>query len=285
MSPEQEVREKKTCFVIAPVGEPDSEVRDRSDQVITHVISPAANACGYSVIRADTDERPGLIGSQIINHLIDDDLVIADLTDHNPNVFYELAIRHAVNKPVVQIIQTGQRIPFDVNQVRTIRLDYRDLNSAHTCREQIRKQIEAIERNPSEVDSPIAQAILLKQLAQSSVPEDRRDAEILGMLQSITFRLDEFDLAGRVLGYDSSDDPLSFNQELFDKVLQLAQKMIWLHRSSGVATVADPEAVEVQVWSQLRKAITNGDPLDLDSIEKIVNEAYDRASRLWQTRR
>src|SRR6478609_9478228 len=76
----------KTCFVIGPIGETGSEIRTRSDKVFKYIIKPVVTECGYhSIERSDMDSRPGLIGSQIINRLIDDDLVIADLTGHNPN--------------------------------------------------------------------------------------------------------------------------------------------------------------------------------------------------------
>ena len=58
--------------------------------------------------------RPGLITAQVIQNLVEWELVIADLSEHNPNVFYELAVRHALKKPIVQLIQAGQKIPFDV---------------------------------------------------------------------------------------------------------------------------------------------------------------------------
>lgn len=88
----------KTCFVIAPIGEPGSETRRRSDQILNHVIKPVAKQAGYAAVRADEEGEPGLITHQVIQHLLDDPLVIADLTGRNPNVFYELAIRHAINK-------------------------------------------------------------------------------------------------------------------------------------------------------------------------------------------
>src|SRR5262245_11520148 len=105
------ISNSKSCFVIAPIGKENSPERRRSDQVFKHIISPAAAACGYEAIRADNLSKPGLITSQIIEHLVTDQLVVADLTGHNPNVFYELAIRHVVKKPVVQIIQITESIP------------------------------------------------------------------------------------------------------------------------------------------------------------------------------
>lgn len=119
--------EEKNCFVIAPIGELDSDTRKRSDQILKHIIKPAVSSCGYKAIRADEIDKPGIITSQVIQRVVNDPLVIADLTERNPNVFYELAIRHAIRKPLVQLIQKGERIPFDVAGTRTIQVDHTDL--------------------------------------------------------------------------------------------------------------------------------------------------------------
>lgn len=71
-------------------------------------------------MRADQISKSGLITTQIINQIIECPLVIADLTGANPNVFYELAIRHATGKPYIQLIEQGHRLPFDIGGVRTI---------------------------------------------------------------------------------------------------------------------------------------------------------------------
>ncbi len=108
------VEENNICFVIAPIGETGSEIRMRSDQVLNHIIRPAAKEFGYEVMRADQLSEPGVITSQVVKHILDDAIVVADLTSRNPNVFYELAIRHAIRKPYVQVIQRGEEKPFDV---------------------------------------------------------------------------------------------------------------------------------------------------------------------------
>lgn len=86
--------QERICFIIAPIGDPDTEIRRRSDLVLTYIISPVVTAVGYTPIRADQISEPGLITNQVIRYLINSQLVIADLTRHNPNVFCELAIRH-----------------------------------------------------------------------------------------------------------------------------------------------------------------------------------------------
>ena len=90
----------KICFVIAPIGEPESDTRRRSDQILRHVIRPAVKSKGYTAIRADEISEPGIITSQVIQHIVEDPLVVADLTERNPNVFYELAVRHAIRNTV-----------------------------------------------------------------------------------------------------------------------------------------------------------------------------------------
>ena len=78
----------KMCFVIAPIGEPDSDTRKRSDQILRHIVRPAVESKGYTAVRADEISEPGIITSQVIQHVVDDPLVVADLTERNPNVFY-----------------------------------------------------------------------------------------------------------------------------------------------------------------------------------------------------
>lgn len=177
--------ELKTCFVIAPIGTDGSEVRVRSDQVLKHIIAPAARECGYRTVRADELASPGLITSHIINHIVNDPLVIADLTGRNPNVFYELALRHAVKKPVVQLIHASETIPFDVAASRTIHVDHHNLDSVAKAKEEIVRQIRTIEADPGAIDSPISAAIELQSLRKSDNPFEKRSADIVTMLQEI----------------------------------------------------------------------------------------------------
>ena len=176
---------EKACFVIAPIGEPESETRKRSDQILKHVINPAAVKCGYSAMRADQISEPGMITSQVIQHIVDDPLVIADLTERNPNVFYELAIRHAIRKPLVQLIKKGENIPFDVAGTRTIHVDHRDLDSVEEAKTDIVAQIQSLEADSSTLETPISVSLDLQLLKQSDNPEQRSLADVLSVISEI----------------------------------------------------------------------------------------------------
>ena len=145
----------KKCFIIAPIGEENSEIRARSDQVFTYVIKPAVKKFGYHAIRGHEISLPGNVTSQVIEHLMYDELAVADLTGGNPNVYYELALRHGAKKPVIQIKEASESLPFDIVGTRTIDLDFRFVDSMNKCKEEIIKQIQEIENNPEEVDTPI----------------------------------------------------------------------------------------------------------------------------------
>jgi hypothetical protein len=70
-----------------------------------------------------------MITGQIIAHILNAGLVVADLSHHNPNVFYELCLRHATRKPTIHLCRRADRIPFDISQFRTIVIDTSDIYS------------------------------------------------------------------------------------------------------------------------------------------------------------
>jgi hypothetical protein len=150
----------RLCFFIGPIGDADSEYRKHSDLILESLIWPAMEPFGLEVRRGDEIQNPGLINKQIFEYLLKSRLAIADLSYHNPNVFYELAIRHAKQLPVVQIIRKADRIPFDVNQSRSIVIDTTDLFSfvpkIETYRKEISNHIRRALEDPASADNPLS---------------------------------------------------------------------------------------------------------------------------------
>ena len=117
----------KICFFITPIGEVGSEERKHADLFLSSLVEPALKEFGLKIVRADKIGSPGMITSQVLQHVMRARLDIVDLSFHNPNAFYEMALRHASGLPVVQITRKCDAPPFDVNQIRTAMIDTSDI--------------------------------------------------------------------------------------------------------------------------------------------------------------
>ncbi len=148
-------RKRGECFVIAPIGDDRSSTRERTDQVFEYIIGPAAQDCGYDVKIAHRMSTSGMISTDIVSSIVEAPLVIADLTEGNANVFYELSLRHVIGKPVVQIVQESHPVPFDVHNVRTIKYAL-GVKEAVEAKTELVRVIEALDEEPP--NNPILQA-------------------------------------------------------------------------------------------------------------------------------
>lgn len=137
------------CFVVMPFG------RDASEQKWFRgwyevVLKPAVTEAGYEPKLSAAEEQPGAINDEIRAHLALDPMVVADLggaepeDDPNPNVMYELGIRHALGLPLVLMAWRGQRLPFDVSNQRII-VEDRDLVDLDSNRKKLVAFIKAAE--------------------------------------------------------------------------------------------------------------------------------------------
>lgn len=213
-----DIDNNKLYFVVAPIGDRESDVRRRSDKVLVDIIEPVLADFDYVADRSDLISQPGSILHQILRRLRDADLVIADLTDHNPNVFYELAIRHLIGKPVVSLIEEGQRIPFDVAQSRTIQLNHRDPDSVERCREELRGQIRHVEEHPSDSFTPFSLDILLDVGVDRQEIDDEQGAKLLAYIDCVSDQLANMRL--REAGRDS-DTRVTARQRTLEILRQL----------------------------------------------------------------
>jgi hypothetical protein len=113
----------KRCFVISPIGSQGSPEREHADDVFDYVISPAMEKCDIAAFRSDHLKQPGMISEQMYRAILNEDFCIALLTGFNPNVFYELAIAQAANRPVIILLENGNELPFDIKDLRCVYYD------------------------------------------------------------------------------------------------------------------------------------------------------------------
>ncbi len=117
---------RKTCFVISPIGDKDSEIRKLANDLFDLIIEPALEKFDFEIIRADKITSSSEITVDIINHVQNTDLCIVDLTGRNPNVMYECGRRHETGKPFIMVAQEGEKLPFDINTRRTFFYNTKD---------------------------------------------------------------------------------------------------------------------------------------------------------------
>jgi hypothetical protein len=120
----------KTCFSIMPFADGFEDI-DR-------IISEAALECGLEYVRGDRQQQPGSILPQILHNIRQASVVVADITGHNPNVFYELGIAHQIKGPerVVIITQSAELCPYDVHEFRQLTYRHNEAGRA-TLREKL----------------------------------------------------------------------------------------------------------------------------------------------------
>jgi hypothetical protein len=166
----------RTCFVVGPIGKRGSKERIHADALFNKIIKPAFASLKKNlyVVRADHISTPGMIDSQIVTHLIEARLVIADLSTRNPNAFYELGIRHMVNKPVIHIYKRGERIPADVSLFRAVEISYSSAVAIGKSRADLAKAIKETFLPGFAVENPVTQSRGFQRLISPLLPKETR---------------------------------------------------------------------------------------------------------------
>lgn len=157
---EPENKSSLVAFVAMPFSEKSGDYPDGFfDEVLTQIITPAAINAGF---KAETAKKMGsdVIQSTIIGDLTKADLVVVDLTEHNPNVLFELGWRMAIDKPVVLIRAIGTKPIFDVDHMLRV-FDYDPRLWKSTIEKDIPKMAEHIKASWKNRDSEKTYAKML----------------------------------------------------------------------------------------------------------------------------
>lgn len=170
----------KSVFVVMPIGSQsfgdlvvtEAELRSRYDHLIREAILKAAP--GLDVMRADDVAAMGAITTDILTRIMHADIVVADVTYPNPNVFYELGLRHASrNGTIIIRDREGPRTPFDIAHLRHI--EYENTPAGlKALSERLRPTIAHLDRNPDSPDSSFQE---IAKLTDFEFPNYRDDSE------------------------------------------------------------------------------------------------------------
>ncbi len=261
--------QQKTCFVICPIGKEGGSTRLRSDKLLKYVIKEVLEP-KYVVERADQLAEPGIITNQIVGKIVDCDVLIADLSEGNPNVFYELAIRHGLKKPFIHMIDASEKIPFDNAQVRTIQVDLTDLDSVAKAKIELAAQLSTIEEGSANAESPISVAFDLDTLRTSGNADESLLAALFDEVSSMRSEIRSLNRApvrrGPRLG-PGSEEELSYEiQSYGDPVLK---------KLFSQASVSEFSVGRVQLITKLSSA-------EDSELERRLQEFLSsRSSKVW----
>lgn len=136
--------QQKTCFVISPIGDADSDIRKHANDVYDLVIEPALEKYNFHVWRADKKYSGTDIKEEMIADIHDCDLCIVLLTGFNPNVMYEFGLRHETGKPFILLLDSKEmnNNPFDTASLKTFPYDISDPRSIRNVQKMIGERVE-----------------------------------------------------------------------------------------------------------------------------------------------
>lgn len=171
-----------TCFVIMPITTPPERVEryggdtDHFEHVIDYLFAPAVEQAGYQIVKPAFNDSQ-LIQAQIIRYLETADIVLCDISGWNANVFFELGIRVALDKPVALVRDTQTpTIPFDNAFVACHQYDCR-LDPWYT-KDEIPKLKALIEEVGSQDQNALWKYFGITKRAQESDPGDPTQAKL-----------------------------------------------------------------------------------------------------------
>ncbi|MCY1503585.1 hypothetical protein D9M68_377150 [compost metagenome] len=133
-----------TCFVMQPFSPPLGDYYEK-------IYKAAIEKAGLKAVRADADIfGTGKIMDQVWDGILSAKVLVAELTTRNPNVFYELGLAHALEKPVVLVSSREEDVPFDLQHIRVIYYDMSDPFWGTKLIEKVAENILSAIQNPEE---------------------------------------------------------------------------------------------------------------------------------------
>jgi hypothetical protein len=162
---------------LTPIGFPSD-----FKEVLDYVIKPAFDESGYryTVVRADEIDRSGSFIKDILESIYSAHVVIADLTGQNPNVFYELGVRHSLRPRTILIAQNIDDIPSDLREYRTIIYDT-TAKGAAGFKKRIKSFLTEMQKEPERPDNPVLDrlgSITENRLSQLEAEKDSLKEEL-----------------------------------------------------------------------------------------------------------
>lgn len=147
-------------------------------RIFEAIFKPAIEGAGLGYECRRSNATRGNIVAGIVRDLNDAYVVLADLTDRNANVFYELGVRHALTNRTIIIAQDRRDIPFDLGNYASHVYDWRSEKGNEELTRTLRELLHEIDTNPERPDNPVSD--FLEDLPVRSLPVKTTGPPVVG---------------------------------------------------------------------------------------------------------
>lgn len=254
----------KSCFVIMSFD-------PKYDPVYHQAILPSTRRHGYVCERADSDPGPANIPSRIVTAIIAADLIIADLSEPNPNVYYELALSHCVGNKTIVITSNLDSISFDIASFRATKyridhdgLDYLQLRLEHLIGDMESRGTQAGPNN------------LVQEAGRHYFDQRTKIGLALKELEDMRDRLD------RLQEFLNLYPQLQDNSEVADKLVRHIQRFLAGAQRPLLVSIAGPGAIGKSTFANVVRELLVSTSSPRCTADILPTDSYqlERAERI-----
>lgn len=175
---------RPTCFVMMPISDVEPYQTGHFRRVYEYIVQPACERAGFTALRADEVNQTNHIVIDVIRNIVSAEMSICDLSARNPNVFYELGVRQAFNKPVTLMKDSRTPRVFDIQGLRDV--EYDESLRVDSVETSIRTLAESIENtyrsHQNEPGSHVNSIVQLLGVQAASVPTTQSVPPEIGLV-------------------------------------------------------------------------------------------------------
>ncbi len=186
------MQQKKKCFVIMPMSKTKSCTAEEWTSIFEQMIKPAVTGSRLGFTCERSKPRIGNLIRDILNELDRADVVIADLTDMNPNVFYELGVRHTLRERTILIAQHKKYVPSDLQSYWVIYYE-KHLSGLQDFKVKIRDILGQMMKNPEKPDSPVADFLEVRNRHLLSQERSANLKKLTALVSEVSHNLSSID--------------------------------------------------------------------------------------------
>jgi hypothetical protein len=162
---------RPVCFVIMPISDASGYESGHFSRVYEYLLKPSIEAAGFEAVRADDEIKTDYIVTGIIKKIVESEMILCDISTKNPNVLYELGIRHAFGKPVAIIKDKETEKIFDIQGLRYH--EYNESLRIDTVKNDVEKIKEIILKTYKGKEDDFNSVVSLAMIQSASVPHKK----------------------------------------------------------------------------------------------------------------